>query len=260
MIIDFSFANFRSIKDEQHFSMEAESGNAKLDNTFELTLADGTELSAASEVRLVKSSVVYGANASGKTNFIRAFSALKYLVTNSATFNVDEKIICYEPFELEIGYETKPTKFQISFIALDLIKYRYEIEYGNKEIYAEKLTSYPKGQPALLFERVANDLEAHHIKVGNSLIKKPKRREIFKNQLYLSKFGSDEPNEQLTRIYKYFAELEVRNASAKSTINNLSKEIAEEISKPENLKFTARLSKLIKIADTKNNPMINPIK
>lgn len=113
------------------------------------------------------------------------------------------------------------------------------------------MTCYPKGQPATLFERIVNDPEAHHLKFGNSLIKKPERRRIFKIQLYLSKFGSDEPNEQLTRIYKYFAELEVRNTSAKSTINNLSKEIAEEISKPENSKFSARLSKLIKIADTK---------
>lgn len=251
MIIDFSFSNFRSIKDEQFFSMEAESSKSKLDNIFEVTLADETELREASKLKLVKSSVVYGANASGKTNFIRAFSALKYLVTKSDTFKVDKKIVCYEPFELEEGYEIKPTKFQVTFIADDLLKYIYEIEYGEKEIYSEKLICYPKGQPASLFKRIVGNSEFHQIEPGISLKNKPNRKQIFKNQLYLSKFGSDEPNEQLTRIYKYFDELEIWNALDKTRINRLTKNISEEISKSEDLKFALRLSKLMKIADTK---------
>ena len=123
MIVDFFIENFRSIKDEQHFSMETDISRRKLDNTFEVELADGSELRHASKLQLVKSAVVYGANASGKSNFIRAFAALRYLITKSDSFKVGASISCYEPFELEKGYETQPVKFSITFIATDLIKY-----------------------------------------------------------------------------------------------------------------------------------------
>lgn len=251
MIIDFSFSNFRSIKDEQFFSMQAESSKIKLDNIFEVTLADETELREASKQKLVKSSVIYGANASGKTNFIRAFSAFKYLITHSDTFKVDQKILCYEPFELEEGFDFKPTKFQITFIAGDSIKYNYEVEFGKNEIFLEKLNWYPKGQPALLFERTLDNAEFHSIKFGSTLKFKPNRKKVFKNQLFLSKFSSDEPNEQLTHIYLYFKELAVWNATDRFRINRLAKKISEEISDPANSKFTKRLSKLLRIADTK---------
>jgi AAA15 family ATPase/GTPase len=254
MIIDFSFSNFKSIKDEQLFSMEAETSKSKLDNTFELALADKTELKDATILKLLKSAVVYGANSSGKSNFIRAFYALRFFVVSSDSFKVGKDIICYEPFELEKGYEEKTTKFQISFIAKDLLKYQYEIEFDKKEIYVEKLSFYPKGQPAKLFERVPNNLEnseSHQIEFGNSLKEKPSRKTVFKNQLYLSKFGSDEPNEQLTRIYRYFDDLAIWNVIDKTTITLLTKSISEEISKTENIRFANRLSKLVKIADTK---------
>jgi AAA15 family ATPase/GTPase len=254
MIIDFSFANFRSIKDDQFFSMEAESSKSKLDNTFEVTLADKTDLKEASIVKLLKSSVVYGANASGKSNFIRAFNTLRYFVVNSDSFKVGKDIICYEPFKLEKGFEEKPTRFQISFIAKDLIKYQYEIEFDKKEVYVEKLFFYPKGQPAKLFERISDgfeNVESHRIEFGQSLKEKPNRKTVFKNQLYLSKFGSDEPNDQLTRIYRYFDDLEIWNAVNKSRIDQLTQEISDEISKAENSKFVKKLSKLIRIADTK---------
>ena len=209
MIIEFSFLNFRSVKDEQFFSMEAEKNKNKQDNTFEINLLDGTRSRKSTSIKLVKSAVIYGANASGKTNFIRAFAVLKYLVTKSNSFKVDKKIGGYEPFELEEGYETKPTKFQITFVAKDLLKYQYEIEYTQDEIFVEKLTFYPKGQPAMLFERVSESSQFHQIKFGDRLENKPNRKVIFKNQLILSKFGSDEPHEQLTEIYRYFDNLEV---------------------------------------------------
>jgi AAA15 family ATPase/GTPase len=254
MIIDFSFSNFRSIKDEQFFSMEAEASKSKLDNTFEITLADKTDLKDASSVKLLKSAVVYGANSSGKSNFIRALYALRFFIVSSDSFKVGKDIICYEPFELEKGYEDKTTKFQISFIANDSLKYQYEIEFDKKEVYVEKLSFYPKGKTTKLFERISdnsNNAESHRIQFGDQLEEKPRRKTVFKNQLYLSKFGSDEPNEQLTPIYRYFDDLEIWNAIDKTTITRLTKSISEEISKTENIRFANRLSKLIKIADTK---------
>lgn len=251
MIVDFSFSNFRSIKDEQYFSMEAEAIKSKSDNTFKLTLADESESREATKLRLLKSAVVYGANASGKTNFIRALNTLKYFVLNSGRSTVDRTIIYYQPFVLEKDYDLKPTRFQLTFVAQDLIKYRYEIEYNKHEIQVEKLISYPKGQPAELFRRISEDRKFHSVKYGESLKDKPNRKEFFKNQLILSKFGYDEPNEQLTPIYKYFDEMEIWNALNRTKIERLSKEIAEEIFNSKNQSLANKISKLLRIADTK---------
>ena len=97
----------------QTFSMEADTTTkANQSNTFEVNLADGTELKEGTRLRLLRSAVVYGANASGKTNFIRAFHTLKLLITHSGTFKVGDLIKGYYPFGLEEGYDTKPSTFQ----------------------------------------------------------------------------------------------------------------------------------------------------
>lgn len=251
MIIDFVFSNFRSIKDDQYFSLNAQPSKSKLENTFELTLSDGTELRKPSKLRLLKSAVVYGANASGKTNFIKAFNTLRYFVLNSGLTKVNREVIYYQPFKLERGYNEKPTKFQLTFVAKDNIKYRFEIEYTQKEIQSEKLLFYPKGQPAEIYSRTSTGKDSHSINFGESLKEKPFRKEIFRNQLYLSKFGYDEPHEQLTAIYEYFDEMEVWNALNKSRIDQLTSEISREIFESENPSFNNKLSKLLKIADTK---------
>jgi uncharacterized protein len=66
MIVEFSVSNYRSIKSEQVLSLIAENTNTKEDNTCEVILANGTP------VRLLRSAIIYGANASGKSNIIKA--------------------------------------------------------------------------------------------------------------------------------------------------------------------------------------------
>ena len=152
MVVDFAFNNFRSFKDQTEFTLRADSIKSKTDNTFDLELNSGNRIS------LLKTAVVYGANASGKSNFIKAFLACTWLIQNSAKFKFDkQEIKYYEPFELDINSQDAPIKFKISFI-LDSIKYDYEFSYNKQNIGFEKLDFSPKGQVSNLFIRtVSND-------------------------------------------------------------------------------------------------------
>ncbi|MEQ9146765.1 MAG: ATP-binding protein, partial [Cytophagales bacterium] len=246
MIVDFSFSNFRSFKDRTEFTLKADSIKTKIDNTFEI------QYNAGNTISLLKTAVVYGANASGKSNFIKAFLAFTWLIKNSHRFELNkQQIECYEPFEFDIHTKNNPVNFKISFV-IGSTKFDYEISYNNRKVVFEKLDFFPKGQVSNLFERVmSDDSEYDVVDLGKNLIDKRIPKRIFKNQLYLSKFGIDTPHDQLTAVYKFLTNISVWNVANKRTVSDLSKEISELISKPENEKFRNRLSKLIRISDTK---------
>jgi len=122
MIINFSVKNFRSLKDENLFTMRSDSSTIKSDNTFSVKLKDNNE------IKLLKTSVIYGANGSGKSNFIKSLYALKWLITNSMDFKVGDDINCYEPFELDVNTKNESVFYSITFI-LDKIKYNYQKEH-----------------------------------------------------------------------------------------------------------------------------------
>ena len=172
-------------------------------------------------------------------------------VTKSDAFKIDKPIECYEPFLLDKTSRNKPTKFEITFIpkGVELIKYRYVIEYNEIEIIAESLDYYPNGQVANLYTRKQVVGNFHEIESGKALKKAGIPKRFLKNQLILSKFGS-EPHEQLNDIYRFFDDLSIGNALDKRGISTLVNELGKEISKPENAALAQQLTKLIKAADT----------
>ncbi|UPZ17976.1 AAA family ATPase [Flavobacterium humidisoli] len=246
MIIDFSCTNFRSFKDKAEFTMKADALKSKVDNTFEADLVLGNSVS------LLKTAVVYGANASGKSNFIKAFLAFTWLIKNSHKFELDKpKINCYEPFELDVNTQKFPVNFKISFI-IDHIKYDYEVSFDAKVVVHEKLDFSPKGQISNMFERKLTETQDYDvIQLGKNLTDKRIPKKVFKNQLYLSKFGIDIPHQQLTPVFRYLSNINVWNAYDKFSISELANEISVLISQKENENLKNRLSKLIRISDTK---------
>ena len=142
MLIEFNVQNFRSIKKEVTLSLVA-SPDRSLDNNLIKTdlLRDN----------LLRSAVIYGANASGKSNVILAFSILKNLVERSNTFQKGTKIN-YFPFKLDKKYLSKPSKFEVVFIKNN-IKYIYGVSFISEKIIDEYLYYYPEGRKALIFER-----------------------------------------------------------------------------------------------------------
>lgn len=250
MISEFSITNFRSIRDKVVFSLQGESGQLKAENTFEVSLPNEQNR------KLLKSAVIYGANASGKSNFIRALFTLVNFIRTSTNFSVDEPIPFYEPFLFDTRKEQAPTEFVLDFLLPEnniFVKYQYRLIFNREEILSEELDYFPKGQSHNLFKRnndKSDGSEAIHTgRLGKSL--GYREISVFRNQLLFSKFGKDVPHELLSDVYLYFNTVEVWNALNVSRIGQLREQIAEELFLPENAKLLQRLNKLIQIADTK---------
>ena len=113
MILELTIINFKSIKDKQSFSMLPE---RKIKEHSEAVLKDG-------KYEALSSAIIYGRNASGKSNIINAFSAFQHLVMNSAKFEVGTKIPYYKPYKLDPKSIEKPTEFKIDFIAENKVRY-----------------------------------------------------------------------------------------------------------------------------------------
>lgn len=149
MLISFSITNFMSIKEKQTFSFVASSDKSLSEsNTFDFGNGKNN--------RLLNSSVIYGANASGKTNLIRAFYFFQDFVRNSATHLQDgQPIFSFKPFKFSKKCLGSPGEFEIVFI-YDNIRYCYGFALTETIVTYEWLTAYPKGKPQKWFERKLN--------------------------------------------------------------------------------------------------------
>lgn len=138
MLIDFSFKNVRSFKDEVTFSMEV--GEGITDYIKENTMSSG-------EIDVVKSSFIFGGNASGKTNVIRAFQLLRQIVVDGTPSNLVTLPI--DTFANESG----DTNFKIHFTKNGNLYY-YELNYDWDAIINECLTM----NGVVIFKRTVDEI------------------------------------------------------------------------------------------------------
>jgi len=139
MLVQFTVENFRSIKDSVTFSMVSGSNN-KINN-FEVR-----------NYQLLSSAVVYGANASGKSNILKAFSFMKSMVLNASKVLQSTDKLPHEPFRLSTETENASSTFEVVFF-YNGIKYRYGFEADSTTVFSEWLFSDEKGKEAKLFFR-----------------------------------------------------------------------------------------------------------
>lgn len=240
MLIEFRVKNFRSIKDEQVFSM-LRAGKLKLsDNPSNISPGADTPYN----LNLLKSAVIYGANASGKSNFLTAMSAIEYMVKESINFKLDEDILPYEPFMLDETMKKEPVEFEIDFIN-NKTRYIYKIIFNKKEFLYESLFFYPKTQKAKLFVRDKDKL----ISYGEHY-KGSKRHELLKNQLLLSKAGATEIK-CLADPYRFFSTYFCTHMIHGSSYDHaLIRSFAQLMAKNTDSRLHQNMRILLKIADT----------
>ncbi|WP_024624843.1 AAA family ATPase [Lactiplantibacillus fabifermentans] len=118
MLIDFKVHNYRSFKTEQDFSMQTGKRLRKYQDTNTVMSTDE---------RLLKSALIFGANANGKTNLIKSLIMLKNLVVNPTSDEL--QVLDSDTF----GYNKKNTSFEICFSMSD-DKYEYTLEYNTSEV------------------------------------------------------------------------------------------------------------------------------
>lgn len=240
MILQLKVKNYRSYKEETVFSMEANSTSHKLENVFEIN-------NDKQKARLLKTAIIYGANASGKSNVIRAFFELRKFILIKP--KVGDDIELYEPFKFDISSKEKPCEFELTFIGPNNIKYIYKTAIVIDRVLEEELYYYPNGKKTTVFKR-AKYKESNRVQkglLGDSFGKK--EINVFANQLLLSKFGDDEPHELLTDVFIYFRKIEIINATNESHKEFYLKKVSEDLFEDKQLK--QKLVKLIKAADTK---------
>ncbi len=196
MIIDITITNFRSIKDKQTISLCAESTPNHLKNNIAYP-GDG-------KIGVLKSCGVYGANASGKSNLLLAFEALRYIICRSGDLKDGDEIPCYEPFKLSASKPLEPVEFEIEFFCRDAKRFLYSVSFDSHSIITESLDFYPGRIKANLFKREEGD-SWEDIKFGTHYKGGKKRIACFGNNSYLSKAGnSADASEIIKNIYNYF--------------------------------------------------------
>ena len=148
MLVEFSVTNFRSVLTKQTLSMVAGTGNDHEQKN--VIHVEG------SQDRLLRSAAIYGPNASGKSNLLKAMQLLQRLILHTASSQEGVQLSDIVPFMLDEDAQGTPTDLNIVFIADDGVKYEYFISANSKFIYKEWLVAYPNNRPQRWFEREFN--------------------------------------------------------------------------------------------------------
>ncbi|NQT88366.1 ATP-binding protein [bacterium] len=105
------------------------------------------------KVNLLKAAAIYGANASGKSNLVKAISCMRRLVKESATkLNQGDSLPGVTPFRLEPSCAKEPSSFEVTAI-VDGVRYDYGFAATKKQVHEEWLVAYPKDRPRRLLDR-----------------------------------------------------------------------------------------------------------
>lgn len=228
MLIEFSVKNFLSFKDKVTLSMEKGNGDENLDNVI-----------SANNFDLLKICAIYGANASGKSNILKALTCAILMVKNSSLIPVGGKWTFIKPFLFAEDSKNKPSEFEFIFIAND-VKYRYYFTADANRIYDEVLDAYYSQKPTNIFTRTkTNVYEFNNDK--NKL--ESLSTNNTENKLFLST-ATTWNYEKTKDAYLWFTS----SINTYSSLNNIEdKDLIDYSSGEENLKEFAL--KLLKEAD-----------
>ena len=136
MILKIEFENFFSIREQVRIDFRA----ANINTTLAREL--GHNLMEWKGVPVLKSVGLFGPNASGKTNILKAINFCCRLILDSHQFN-EGAIFSFEPFKFD-GWQDKPSKFLIDFVC-DNVEYEYSFELTRSKVLRESLYHYPVG-------------------------------------------------------------------------------------------------------------------
>ena len=160
MIDELRIRNYLSFKENTVISFEASKDDFKQDSLL-VTMNDGTRLS--------RIAIIYGANASGKSNLLEAFEYLFWFWKRKTDDQDDPTGV--EPFALDIDTPSQPTEFELK-LYINYKKYVYQLILTPKDVLSEKLLVYNSNQPSLLMQRELINGNTS-LKFNPSLVKVP---------------------------------------------------------------------------------------
>lgn len=186
MLLEFACANHKSIRGEILFSTLAGKDTAFEENVKEITGG-----------KVLKASLIYGANGSGKSNFIDAISFMKNLVLNSINHQPGQGIR-QRPHKLD-GFDKKST-YRIQFITKEL-RYVFGFSLRNMLVVEEYLYYFPNGRQTKIFERNEETFSA-----GNKFRGKfATCKDVLKpNRLLLSCAANFSAVQEISDVFSFF--------------------------------------------------------
>ncbi len=148
MLIEFSVTNYRSILERQTLNMAASTYFKELEsaNTFAPDPVDGVP-------RLLRSTVLYGPNASGKSTLIEALRLVQNQVLNSQKESQAGDAIDVVPFKLTAASRAADSEFELTFVEQG-VRYEYGFCCNRERFTEEWLIAYPMGRAQKWFHRV----------------------------------------------------------------------------------------------------------
>lgn len=224
MVLEMRLSNMFSFRDEVTLDLLA----AKI-QTKKARELEGNLFSVDGE-QMLKSVALFGANASGKSNVIKAIRACVNMVRSSHNYNVDTRF-AISPFKFE-DYANKPSSFYIRFL-LNGVEYEYSFSFMHDEIITETLYYYPNGRKSLVFRRdESRGTEKKDIYEFKTVIKRPfdVADNTSKKTLYISR-ASQMDREIAQKIFLFFCNdivLDYQVANIDS-LDNLFKERKEQM-------------------------------
>lgn len=198
MLIEMSVSNFRSFHGTQTFSLARGKGDELLaSNTF--------NAKAATDIELVRSAAIYGANASGKSNLLLALQTMQEIVIDSAAKLRRGDKLPVVPFRLNAESRQAPSEFEVMFL-VDEVRYQYGFSASDERIHEEWLLAYPKGRAQRWLGRAWNaKSQQYEWELGNNLTgeKQLWQKSTRENALFLST-AVQLNSKQLEPIFDWF--------------------------------------------------------
>lgn len=196
MLIEFSLKNFRSVREEARLSLVAGTGKELYNtNVMEPLLPKGVK-----GTPLLRSAVLYGPNAGGKSNLINGLATMQQIVTSFQDLG-DLPVM---PFRFS-EETSSPSVFEVMILA-DGIRYQYGFSATSTAIHEEWLLAYPKGRAQKWFARSLTAGGGYEYSFGDQLAgnKDLWKRATRSNALFLS-IAIQLNSQQLLPVFNWFS-------------------------------------------------------
>ena len=194
MLLRFVVANHLSIRDRQELSLVT---SALADTE------DGLiDCAASPSGSVLPAIVIYGANASGKSNIVDAMRTMQLMVLGSQADKPAAGVAQRQHFRLDSASTASPSHFEMDFV-LDDVRHHYGFEATDEEFVSEWLLDYPSGRRRMLFERDGGEFRFGRALKGHNRILADLTRE---NSLFLSA-AAQHGHGRLTSVFSYFRKM-----------------------------------------------------
>ncbi len=225
MLLEFTIGNFLSIKAKKTLSLEATSIKEHFD----------TNVVKLERFQLLRGAVIYGANAGGKSNLIKAMSTMRRIVKQSFDASSTDEL-GITPFLLSTETSNKPSFFEILFL-IGTVRYRYGFEVDNTSVKSEWLFESKIKSEKPLFIREGDGIDVSpSFKEAKDLEEKTRDNALFLSVL-------DQFNGTTAKsIMKWFSNFITISGLSHERYKNVTfKMLEDENTKPQLLDFYKKL-------------------